>query len=193
MVNNLASEHQSDAWSDLAEFAGSRQRVAGQLVQSLESGLVLFAALIPGSIPGSQQQQQQQQQSIPSSTTIYSRLHENIFVSIRSIPIDTSTLANGANKSIELSFPSDQANSMSFNLYSQAGLSWWQQMDQRFNLHLQVSSASNGQQQQQQATSGTDSPPDPLHPITGKPNSTQPFFFPHPTSIPCITHLVSLI
>lgn len=88
LVNNLAHEQQSDAWADLAAneqelgVVERPARLAGQLVQTLESALVLLA--------GSQ----------AANSNEYVRLTENVYVSIG--PLDQQ---NGSSKPIEVSLP----------------------------------------------------------------------------------------
>lgn len=126
MVNNLAHEHQTDAWLDLAPLLGERQRVSGQFVQAIEAASVLLAGTSP---------QQNlinsniQQSDVAGSNEDFVKLSEHVYVTIRSVPI-TSNLQN---QSIEVSFPSET---------STLG-SWWMNNQQRFTLRLQATQLVN--------------------------------------------------
>lgn len=131
LVNNLAHEHQTEAWLDLTSISGERQRVSGQFVQAIEtaSGLLAGATSQQHLINGNNQQQQQSQQLDGSSNEDFVKLSENVYVTIRSVPISS----NLQNRSIEVSFPSE-TGSLGF---------WWMNSQQRFTLHLQAAQPVN--------------------------------------------------
>lgn len=120
----MASEHQLDAWLDLVPvLAGERQRIAGQLVQSLEGATVLLAGA-------------QGSQASVEDESAFVKVTENAYVTIRSLALQTNNNNNGAsqaiNQSLEASFPSET---------STLGTKWMN-AGQRFTLHLQAASSS---------------------------------------------------
>lgn len=137
MVNNLAHEHQLDAWLDLAQISGERQRVSGQFVQAIEGASVLLAGASQQHSSNNNNQQQQQQHSTdqvnPGSEDLV-KFSENVYVTIRSLPISIPNNSNNnnlQNRSLEVSFPSE-ASAFGF---------WWMNNQQRFTLHLQATAA----------------------------------------------------
>lgn len=122
-----------DAWLDLAN---DRQRIAGQLVQSLEGALVLLA--------GTQQSSQaaptkQPTGAFPASGSDaapdqqpFVKLTERAYATIRSAALPAATNQSTGGQ-LELSFPSES---------STLGTGWMD-AEQRFTLRLQSSSSGN--------------------------------------------------
>lgn len=132
LINNLALEPHSDAWLDLSsEVANERQRIAGQLVQSLESAAVLLASTLGGAAGGDSAQQAE----------AFVKTSESAYVSVRTLnprrqqqqqqQQSREVPQEGAgNRSIEVSFPTET---------SLFGTKWMGSQPQKFTLHLQTS------------------------------------------------------
>lgn len=126
----MAHEHQLDAWLDLAQISGERQRVSGQFVQAIEGASVLLAGASQqhSSNNNNQQQQQHSTDQVNPSTEDLVKFSENVYVTIRSLPISIPNNNNLQNRSLEVSFPSETST---FGF-------WWMNNQQRFTLHLQA-------------------------------------------------------
>lgn len=124
LISNLSDDVHIDAWLDLKDIQGARQRIAGQLIKSLESASVLLAGTL---------QQQANPLNNDDETTLFIRQSDNVIVSISSIalpfPLPSQTGTNKLNKSIELIVPKE-TGFLGFK---------WMNLDQRFTLHLQAS------------------------------------------------------
>lgn len=138
LVNNLGHEHQTDAWLDLAQIPGERQRVSGQLVQAIEGAAVLLAGASQFS-PSSGQPHSRNEVSQTSEEFV--KVTENVLVTIRSLPVQAGdNNQQQVNRSIEVAFPSET---------STLGTSWMNN-EQRFTLHLQVTPLVNNLLEQSQ-------------------------------------------
>lgn len=170
-----------DAWLDLAQVQDERQRIAGQLMQNLESATVLLAGaqtmnsygfdeptLLPQDINSLEDQasqarmgeQAEQQNNNNNPRHSFLKVTENVYVAIRSLALRPQVI----NQTLELSLPSKT---------STLGTKWMD-MEQKFTLHLQATSAiprpnfnsgaenANGQSAQEHAA-GKFIPPLPVH------------------------------
>lgn len=135
-MNNVAHEHQLDAWNDLESWppSGDRQRLAGQLVQSLEGATVLLAgAQNSNQQPPGSGFSAQDPTAISAQSEPFVKVSEQTYVAIRALNL------NSANRSIEVALPSE---------VSTLGTKWMNS-EQTFKLHLQVNAAGAEQIQSQ--------------------------------------------
>ena len=128
LTNNLAGEHQLDAWFDLSTANSERQRVAGQLVSGLESACVLLAGTL-----------QQQPQS--GAQENFHKVTESVYVAIQSYSLDLHDQQQEQQQQQFNRPPLNQSNTFQVTFPSQASVlgTKWMSSEQRFTLNLQAS------------------------------------------------------
>lgn len=135
VISNLSGEQQEEAWHDLATASGERQRVAGQLVASLEGACVLLAGALQQSPPRSSSAFDS---GAPAQLVDFHKSSEFVYVAVHSFPLlgaagaplnqgAQAAAANGTAK-FQVTFPQPA---------SVLGTKWMNS-EQRFTLNLQA-------------------------------------------------------